>query len=143
MVGTIYFLLLAAQFLAEKPFVNGQSLPRVRLVNGSHANEGRVEVYHNGQWGTVCDDSWDIIDANVVCRQLNLPPAVSAPGQARFGSGRAPFLLDNVGCNGNETSLDQCPSRGWGVHHCYKGWEEAGVVCGISTPSPSTDCDRD
>lgn len=41
----------------------------VRL-NGTTANEGRVEICSNGVWGTVCDDKWDYLDAEIVCRQL-------------------------------------------------------------------------
>ena len=43
----------------------------VRLGDSGLALEGRLEVYYNGSWGTVCDDSFDIVDATVACRSIN------------------------------------------------------------------------
>ena len=102
----------------------------VRLVNTrtDNANEGRVEVYHSGQWGTVCDDYWDINDANVVCRQLGYRAAAQAWSYARFGSGTGQIWMDNLRCTGNETNLDECEFQGWGVHNCGH-YEDASVTC--------------
>ena len=63
----------------------------MRLVGGPSPHEGRVEIFHDGQWGTVCDDDWDINDAHVVCRHLNFSEAVSAVKEAAYGRGIRSF----------------------------------------------------
>ncbi|XP_022110198.1 deleted in malignant brain tumors 1 protein-like [Acanthaster planci] len=118
------------------PEVSGPPDGSVRLVDGSSSSEGRVEVYYQGDWGTVCDDVWDISDAIVVCRQLGFPGAVRAvSAAAEFSVGDGPILLDNVECTGDENTLADCSHGGWTVHNCGHS-EDAGVVCSTTTSGP-------
>ena len=86
-----------------------------------------MEIFY-GQWGTVCDDLWDLNDAAVVCRQLGYLRASFAYSSSHFGQGTGPIWLDNIQCTGTESRLDQCPHNGIGVHNCIHS-EDTGVRC--------------
>ncbi len=110
----------------------------IRLVGGSSPLEGRVEVFHNGEWGTVCDDGWDTTDASVVCRELGFSSDGAIPHiRAAFGQGTGQIWLDDTQCRGSEERLIDCPRHRSGQPHnptpiggsnCGHS-EDAGVTC--------------
>lgn len=93
-------------------------------------DEGRVEIYHDGEWGTICDDFWDVADATVVCRWLGYVRASKAKSVAFYGPGHnsQPIWLSNVNCTGEEDELSACDSSDWGDNRCSHQ-EDASVVC--------------
>ncbi|XP_039610068.1 antigen WC1.1-like [Polypterus senegalus] len=101
---------------------------KVRLADHSSQCAGRVEVYYNATWGSVSSNSWDLTDAQVVCRQLGCGTAVRTAVPAEFGKRSEPVWLDEVNCRGDELALWKCPSIGWQENN-YQHKEDAGVVC--------------
>ena len=110
-----------------------ETLP-VRLVRGPSILEGIVEVSHNGQWGTVCDDEIDSNDNGcmVVCDQLGhtggtfIKKAPTVYGQS---PDTTHIWLDDVICkNGSEPDLNWCYHSSWGVHNCDHS-EDMGCRC--------------
>ena len=105
----------------------------VRLCDESACSptlsNGRVEIFHDGVWGTVCDDGWGQDEARAVCRQLGFRDAQYHWSNAMFGSGTGPIWMDDTVCQRQSTRLDSCSlSQGWGAHNCGHT-EDAGVSC--------------
>ncbi len=101
----------------------------LRIVDGANADEGRLELFYNNQWGTVCDDRWDFNDATVACNQLGYPGAAAALFTFNVVDGAGPILLDDVQCLGTEANLLDCVHREpVGSHNCSH-FEDAGVRC--------------
>lgn len=101
----------------------------MRLAGGADRCSGRVEVWREGRWGTVCDDRWDLRDADVVCEQLGCGYALSVTGQgdSAFPLATGPVHLDELNCTGAEENLWACPGDR-GESDCGHK-EDAGVVC--------------
>ncbi|XP_066599757.1 uncharacterized protein teq isoform X5 [Prorops nasuta] len=109
----------------------------IRLAGAESTSEGRVEVKILGVWGQVCDDNFGIINADVICKELGyvLGALEVRPG-GYYGNMDPPtrFMVDQLKCRGNETSLRECDFEGWGVHNCQPE-EAVGVVCKTAVDS--------
>ena len=102
---------------------------RLEVPPDESNSTGRVEIFHEGEWGTVCDKDWDIKDAQVVCNELGMVKAIHETRQAKYGQGKGPVWLSDVQCTGKEYSLEYCPSQGWGQVEGCSHANDAGVKC--------------
>ena len=108
--------------------------PNTTVIGSQY--EGIVEVYHNGAWGTICNDHWTFNEAMVACRSAGFQSAERAVTDGSYyGGGEGLVLLDNVHCDGSETTLADCSGvSSWGsvASSCSDHSRDAAVVCSDS-----------
>ena len=121
--GNAWLVIIVLLIVLSALFLLGSS--DIRLVGGKNQYEGRVKVFRSGEWQTVCDNSWDIQEAEVVCRELGYGYAVLAIQGATFGQGSGGQWKRNWSCNGNETRLADCSSNSVSCSHS----EDASAIC--------------
>ncbi|XP_069856086.1 CD5 antigen-like [Dipodomys merriami] len=91
----------------------------VRLSSGRRRCEGRVEVWHQGQWNTVCSTGWNLRAAKVVCRQLGCGRALLTHRQCNKASrGQGPIWTSQIACSGQEAALQDCRLGPWEKNNC-------------------------
>ncbi|WAQ95354.1 DMBT1-like protein [Mya arenaria] len=106
----------------------------VRLFGGRTPNTGRLEVKHDGEWGTVCDDEFDNASAKVVCKMIGFTDDRHArfiPASV-YGPGAGTIWLDDIKCFGNETDISDCQHSEWGKSDCNHD-EDISVDCQTPT----------
>ena len=110
----MHFLVVAATLRLQGPL----------SANGT----GRIEVFHDGQWGSICDDGWDINDASVACRQLGYLDAIKPLRGFDVPKASGRIWLVKVACAGKEHNITSCSHSDWGDNKCSH-FEDAGVEC--------------
>ncbi|XP_072166897.1 CD5 antigen-like [Diadema setosum] len=87
---------------------------KLRFAGGSTPREGRVEIYHGGEWGTICDDYWLPKEGMVACRQLGFNGVTSTSVYITQEVEQRPNQLSDVDCTGYESRIQDCSHSSWG-----------------------------
>ena len=139
-VGLVVFgFLLGLLSVAARGASDGD----LRIEDGPSGSHGRLEIFHDGEWGGVCDDDFDDTDAGVACRELGYTWGVDSTSSLYLLlPSEMSFWLANVACTGSESHLTECAHPGWGGYQC-RDFEAATVSChgaqGTSSVEPSPD----
>lgn len=102
------------------------TVPDMIQLVGDEPNQGRLEINHNGEWGTVCYDHFDEQEGTVVCQQLGYGKlkGFSRVNETKQGT----IWLDDVNCSSSDVRLSECSSRGWGITDCLYS-DAVSVAC--------------
>ena len=101
----------------------------IRLNGGVNKLAGRVEIQYQGIWGTICDDGWDDIYANIVCNELGFLNGTVTNGIQFESRTTGPVWLHQVTYMGNESKLSHCMHAGAeNIGNCSHV-QDVGVKC--------------
>ena len=114
----------------------------VRIKNGPIPSKGRVEVFHDNEWGTICsvdNTKFSIAEGNVICRSLGYGTANHILPTSHIGWGFDRAWLESIKCKGDEICVNDCKMSKWGAtsYNCGRHMNDIGVAC--HTPQPG-DC---
>lgn len=100
----------------------------IRLTGGTNSQNGRMQYFHNGAWGEVCDDVFDFsrYGATVACQQMGYRSGVNSDAYTA-GAGDV-FLIDDLSCTGAERRVSSCTHTTFGTENCSM-IEAQGLVC--------------
>ena len=115
--------------VASVSFFCTGSAQNIRLIGGRVYSEGRVEVFRSGEWQTVCDNGWDLNEADVACKQLGYGYAIRVMINAPFGRGTGGQWDAYFYCTGSESRLENCRTSSSSCSHS----EDVGVICSTSS----------
>ncbi|XP_063448442.1 scavenger receptor cysteine-rich domain superfamily protein-like [Mytilus trossulus] len=113
---------------SEQSIIGVSCETRIRLLGGTSFANGQLEVRYNGQWGTMCYDTFDKSEANVVCRMLGFEEKNA--GVAKYGYSSTPLIKDDLHCSGTESDISMCSYKGWNPSTCTNN-HTVGVKCNI------------
>ena len=99
------------------------------MFNGIAYLQGHVEILHNGVWGTICDDGFSKVNADVLCRMAGYVDGEYASKYKQPSATKASKIwLDDVVCNGSESDIGDCAHNTWGSHNCNHT-KDVGLRC--------------
>ncbi|XP_053387695.1 uncharacterized protein LOC123541782 [Mercenaria mercenaria] len=98
----------------------------IRLSDGNRSSRGRVEIQSVGFWGTICDDSFGMAEANVICSMVGYPRAVSVRGNANYGKGKGPIFADDLECEQSATHINNCT---YATYDNCQHSDDVSVIC--------------
>jgi hypothetical protein len=96
---------------------------------GGNTDSGRLGIYYDGKWGTLCSHKWTLGEATVACRQLGFDKAFQAMLMPGYVDSEGTAWLSKVRCAGNESTLAECQSTGWNSGNGCAKQDSVGVSC--------------
>ena len=100
----------------------------VRLSGSTSEYAGRVEICIESTWTSLCDQSWDLRDAQVACRELGYSPYGAMPTNGCYTEGQLSFGITSLNCTGSEDCLLNCSHSNPVLYNCGSH-NDAGLIC--------------